>query len=407
MRITAPALLIVLIMSLLTLPASAAASAASDGVDALNELRTWAGLGAVTLDPTLTAGCDAHVGWMATNRMLAHAETPGTPGYSAAGSDTGLNSVLASSRPFSPMATIDTVPWLRGAPIHLFQMLHPGLVRSGYAWNDIYSCLVVKDIASYPDVDVFDASRGRDKVLLWPPDGAGNLPPTEDASTETPNPYTLVGLPANHRSGPFILVMANGFGAVPSCAGVRFLSATITSADGMSVPVRFWDDAKERARLKVAAHQCTAPSGGGWVLAEQPLDPSTPYTVSVTLVGIGSTGPAKTSTREWKIETGTDASAASGLPIAAGDVARPTVRVTRARLVRRASTTAWQLRLTAKDASVMTCTARIIGRSRRCVVRRGRIDLVGVRRGTVRRGPWRVVVRDAAGNRTVKFGSMR
>ena len=370
---------------LLALPAVAGATPSSDGVGAVNELRATMGVDAIVNDEELAGDCAAHVAWMATNATFSHSEPVGSAGYSAAGHDAAQNSVLYSSTGLVPQTSGRSVHWRRGAPLHLWQVLHPGLVRSGYAHDARRACMAVSDFDRRPAIDVFDPLRGRDRVFTYPAAGA-STEVWEDTSREQPSPNEQVGLPRAQVTGPYLLVFASGFGATGSCGAVRFLSVQMTGDDGSTVPVRFFDDVK-RAKLKnLPSTACPLPSGGGYVVPERPLRDGVTYTTVVRLVGANV--PLSQASRY-----------AFELKAASADHARPRVRVFTAWAKRR-SARVWRYRFVAsvRDGSPTSCTAAIARRRVRCFVRRNRIVLAGAMRGRPRRVSFGVVVRDAAGN---------
>jgi hypothetical protein len=236
-------------------------------------------------------------------------------------------------------------------------------------------------------VDVFDPTRGRGTFHTWPNARTGPVAPSQDTSSETPNPNETVGLPRAQVTGPVVLVFASGFGNRDACGAVRFVDVRLVGSDGSRPRLRWWDDARTIARDRLAANQCPVPAGGGWFLAERPLRQGTSYTATIRLVGAHATKGTKPVVRTVELRT-------SG-----PDRVRPGVRVTSmvARHLR-GGRYSWRLVATVADASPTTCTATVQAQAAPCRVRARRIVLAGVRQGHPRSVRVALVVRDAPGN---------
>src|SRR5262249_39340634 len=120
------------------LPAAAQpvrAASAQGAITTLNAQRKANGLPAdIVEDPTMTAGCAAHDHYMALNHELTHFEQPGNPGYTDGGAFAGRNPVLSEGANWS-----DGNPY-ENAPLHLDQLLAPGLQSLGSADAEGFSC---------------------------------------------------------------------------------------------------------------------------------------------------------------------------------------------------------------------------------------------------------------------------
>ncbi|MBE2314476.1 CAP domain-containing protein [Solirubrobacter sp. CPCC 204708] len=131
----------VCVFAALVWAAPAHAISSADAIARINVLRTDSGLPPLVEDPALTAGCQAHARYMALNGGWdaddAHDQTPGRPGYSAAGADAARQSVLAG-----PTGWADPHPWA-ASPTHLRKVMDPELERSGYGEHDGWMCLQV------------------------------------------------------------------------------------------------------------------------------------------------------------------------------------------------------------------------------------------------------------------------
>ncbi|MCW2928988.1 MAG: hypothetical protein JWM86_2956 [Thermoleophilia bacterium] len=381
-------------------PASSAlATQSSDAIGAVNTIRAQVGVAPIVDDPLLASDCAAHATWMSTHRTISHEPTvDATPTIM----DAAKHSVLAVRIPGAAQTSVESIHWLRGAPLHLQQILHPALTRSGYAWVDGWSCMAVRDFTLRPLLSITDRSRGMNEITTWPPAGAVGVATSEDTHEEAPSPNELIGLPHTQVTGPYLLVFAAGFGANPSCAGTRIVSATLTEPDGAAVPVRSSDDQAQRERAGTPATACRTGSGTGFLAPLQPLAPGTTYTATVAVVGVGAREGTPPTTKSWSFTTG------EATPIPNLDRVQPALRVARSVVVRRgARKGTFQLRVTVKDASATTCAAVVARKAAPCAVKRGVIVLTGVRSPRLRALAWTLLVRDSAGNATRLVGAMR
>ena len=155
-RILLPLVLCLGTFVALLAPAHAGATTSSDAVAAVNQVRARVGVPPIVNDESLASACKLHATWMRLNRFMSHVQTPATPGFTLVGSDAGMHSVLHDSFLFTPQTTPESIHWYRGMPLHLAQLLHPGLVRSGYAFKGTYSCMFTLDPTTQPDLVVHD-----------------------------------------------------------------------------------------------------------------------------------------------------------------------------------------------------------------------------------------------------------
>ena len=203
----------------------------------LNDLREASGIpGHVTQNPTWSSKCLRHVRWMERNNALQHYETPGTPGYSAAGDWAGSNAVLAAGTQW----TASHLPWLT-APIHLAQLLAPGLTEVGVAYERGWSCAT-----TWPG---YSRRDGRAALYSYPANGARDVP-TGMVAYEAPfSPGQAVGIPAGSETGPYLYVFADGGWA----AGLPHVtSATLSAAGGAPVAVRHVACRRRKSALPAA-----------------------------------------------------------------------------------------------------------------------------------------------------------
>lgn len=242
----------------------------------LNDLRESNGIpGHVTQNPAWSSKCLRHVRWMERNNALQHYETPGTPGYSAAGDWAGSNAVLAAGTQW----TASHLPWLT-APIHLAQLLAPGLTEVGVAYERGWSCAT-----TWPGYSKRD---GRATLYSYPANGARDVP-TGMVAYEAPfSPGQAVGIPAGSETGPYLYVFADGGWA----AGLPHVtSATLSAAGGAPVAVRHVDGTTPQVGGYL-------PPGSAMVIPVRPLSEGTSYVASVTL-GNG----VESRTLRWQFRT--------------------------------------------------------------------------------------------------------
>jgi hypothetical protein len=382
----------------LVLPfASAHASVSSDAVAALNQVRAQVGVDPIANDETLAGDCQLHATWMRRNRSVSHYAAPGTPGWTVNGADAGQRSVLHDAFVFSPQTTPQRIHWLVGAPLHLYQLLHPGLLRSGYAYDDTYACMWTLDPRERPAIDVHDRTKGRDAVFTWPPNRATGVPHQESTAGETPNPNEALGLPRAQVTGPYLLVYAAGFGGISqTCNAIRISTAKLVGPDGSAVAVRSWDDARTIDQYDMTG--CPVPAGGGYLVAERPLRPGTRYTATVGVVGADAPAATTPTTHSWTFTTAGAGSGGEGGSGTGGTdpAARPTLRLRSASASRSGRRYSWRLVATAQGSSRLTCSASVQRVRVPCRVSRGQIVLAGSRTGQPSTVAFSIVVRDAA-----------
>ncbi len=379
------ALLLAVATTLLATSASnAVATPSTDAVDAVNALRAMVGVAAIVNDESLAGDCALHAAWMQSNRIASHGEPAGSEGYTAAGDDAGRHSVLHLHTGLAPITSIDTIPWLAHAPLHLAQLLHPGLVRSGYAIDGDAACMWSLDSSRRPSLDVFDPSRGRNAFHTYPNARTGRVAPAQDTSEESPNPNELLGWKRPRVTGPYVLVFANGFGNRDGCGAIRVTSVKLSGADGSTPSVRWWDDARTIAANHLSANQCPIPAGTAWFAAGRPLATGTSYAATIRLVGAHAPKGTRAVTRTVKFTT-------TGI-----DRARPRVRVTSMTARHLAGGRfSWNVAARVWDASHTTCSATVQAVRVPCAVRNGRITLRGQRVGAPAVVSVGIAVRDA------------
>ncbi|MFT5435346.1 MAG: hypothetical protein ACI9OJ_006063, partial [Myxococcota bacterium] len=103
----------------------------------LNSHREVLGFAPITIDPALSQGCLAHIGYMRGEGKVVHEQSIDSVFYDQAGVDSGVNAVLAGGVLSMEQAT---ALWLE----ELYQrisILDPGVSTVGAAFADGYACL--------------------------------------------------------------------------------------------------------------------------------------------------------------------------------------------------------------------------------------------------------------------------
>ena len=177
--------------------AHAAVPAPTAIVATLNAARAANGIPAgITLVPDWSAKCRLHDLWMARNKTLAHAETPGSPGTTAGGNWAGTHGVIAEGASWA-----DGNPF-EHAPIHLAQLLAPQLAKVGADETGGYNC-----VTTWPG---YTRTGTVNVVYTYPGQGRRAWRPSEVASELPSSPGPAVGIPEGTRTGPYLYVFADG-----------------------------------------------------------------------------------------------------------------------------------------------------------------------------------------------------
>lgn len=261
-------LLATLLIALLTAatslaPASASAATPGEAIARLDQQRTANGIpAAITERLDWSSACARHNEYQRSNDILTHDEEPGRPGYTEEGAWAGRNSVLAAG------STWNGANPFEDAPIHLAQLLAPRLSEMGVDDSGGYVCATTWPGMNRP-------APAAPAVYTYPGDGRLAVPYAQTAAEDPFVPGDFVGLPQGTRTGPNMLVFADG----PwSTAEARIDAASLTGPDG-PVEVRWVDNTTEQ----IGPYLPTA----GVVIPVRPLGPSSVYTASIRLSANG------------------------------------------------------------------------------------------------------------------------
>lgn len=220
----------------------------------LNAWRAEAGESPVQLRYDWNQGCQLHDEYMASTGDYGHSESPGSPWYTAAGADTGQNSVLVNAQ------LLPSAAW-KDAVYHRGDLLNPRLSVSGYDASGGYTCMRV-----FGGVD--DSPTGQTASLVpspWPPNAAQNVP-TTFSGNEEPNPRALD--PNGGDLGYLLSVDFNGPWSNSSAAEATVGQASLTAdSTGASVAL---------------VHDSLIGVPGFGLFPVDPLQPGISYTAHVT-----------------------------------------------------------------------------------------------------------------------------
>lgn len=257
---------------------------AKQAISNLNKQRKANGIPAgLVARPALNRGCRKHNRWMQMNGVLAHAEEPGTPGYTPEGDLAARQSVLGWGT--APWRTARDNRW-ETAPLHLTQLLDPSLLNTGYDESHGFFC-----------AQTLTAPRrkgpARPRLHTYP--GPGSPIYRGERAAESPyTPGELAGIPQGRLTGPYIHLMvaarAPGGSAHPLRRPARILAASLRPAGGKPVALARIDTRDLRLQAYVPP--------GGYLIPRRPLKAGKKYVAKVKLRYAG-----KTLKRTWRFRT--------------------------------------------------------------------------------------------------------
>jgi hypothetical protein len=234
--------------------------AAPSAVSVLNAERARLGIpGQIVENAEWSRRCALHNHYLALNGTLTHDEDPASPGFTADGRWAGQHSVLAMAQRFDFVS-------FASAPLHLLQLLTPRLAQTGVAESEGFVCMT-----TWPGYRTFEGRAGTVRVFTYPARGARNVPGVERAGEQPLVPGTFVGIPAGARTGPYLLVYADGGWSGWS---TRVSEASLRGPRG-EVETRIVD----RSTAGIGDY---VPPGAGLVIPVRPLAPGRTYEARVT-----------------------------------------------------------------------------------------------------------------------------
>jgi len=241
----------------------------------LNAQRTSNGLPAgIALRSDWSANCAKHYDYMRETGTMEHHEDPASPYYTREGDEAAGSSVLGGSwnTSLSP-STADpyaTNPY-EDAPIHLMQLLGPGLSETGIAPACTYT---------WPGYN--RPSPAVPQVLTYPSDGTRGIYWHETAAELPFVPGDKVGLPQGTTTGPHLMIFGWGTGFDLTRRGRGTLDGAALVGPSGRVDVRTVD-------VRTPGLDGYMPPGG-MIIPVRPLSANATYTATGTLTGASGTG---------------------------------------------------------------------------------------------------------------------
>jgi hypothetical protein len=170
--------------------------------NAISRVRAMAGLPAIDCTETLAGAAGAHAGYLAQNGEFGHTETKGRPGFTgasvgdrveAAEFDGETDGEVLSSQ--LGAASIDSEFGYLNSVYHRAMLLRIETTTYGYGSSSAGSVI---------DLGRPDDAHQQAQRVVWPPDGATNVPTTFHAASEAPNPVApleVAGAPISLITG--------------------------------------------------------------------------------------------------------------------------------------------------------------------------------------------------------------
>ncbi|MDG4867505.1 CAP domain-containing protein [Guyparkeria sp. 1SP6A2] len=184
---------------------------AADARDQLNAWRQQAGLGALTMSPALVSAASAHGRYLATHGVNSHRQTPGRAGFTgrqagdralAAGYPNRyvaevLSTYMNESRVSGSGRTLDD---LLAGPYHRFLLLDWTRDELGVGCHQREQMAWVY-LLGHREAPV--AAPEQPPLVVWPPDGAEDIPPVFFAEQPDPLPgHAVSGYPISVQFNP-------------------------------------------------------------------------------------------------------------------------------------------------------------------------------------------------------------
>jgi uncharacterized protein YkwD len=174
----------------------------------LNQLRSIAGVGAVTESGTLSEGCGNHAVYMVKNNEITHTEDPAKQAFTQSGAEAAQQSNLSVTTQFQRPVN-EMIDELMVAPFHGLGFIDPRLTQTGIGYytesrgtNEIQSALAVNILAALNGSGTYP--------VIWPNNGQSvNL--RQFNGNESPDPLTsLPGFTAPTGLPIYVLLGTGG-----------------------------------------------------------------------------------------------------------------------------------------------------------------------------------------------------
>lgn len=263
----------------LTAPGGKACTGSADAVaisTSIARVRAMAGLPAIDCVDSIGAASQAHAGYMATNGVFTHTETEGKPGFTGENPGDRLEHAhYAGSTGGEIMsqqtgaASVDSGFGYLNSVYHRAMLLRVETTAYGYGESAAGSVI---------DLGRPEDAKQQAQRVIWPPNGATNVPTTYHAGNEAPNPVAPIEL----AGSPISLMTGQAFEAV---------DVVLTGPQGR-VDATLITHVNDPAKLVRV--------GEAHLVPKAPLSPSTKYVVlfafrqagaPVTLQTTFTTGP--------------------------------------------------------------------------------------------------------------------
>lgn len=227
-------------------------------LDKLNEYRKAAGLNEVELDDELSSACVAHCKYLVKNnsdgtRETPHDEVKGRDGFTEAGQRAARNSVIS----WAGTAQKAVDEWM-ATVFHRIPLLRYGVEKIG--------------VGVSADIVALDCQQGgklhghhSKDPILWPPDGATDVPVSFCPSGEVPDPLPVQWSPPCPAGFPVTIQFP---------LGKKFTSSTMTLLDSNDDIVECYLTTPESP---LAKHQICAEFAG--LIPKKKLKRGASYTV--------------------------------------------------------------------------------------------------------------------------------
>jgi uncharacterized protein YkwD len=249
-------------------PAQAGTVDDNDWLGIVNYYRSESDVPPVAPNGGWSSGATAHSCWMLQNG-IGHDESPGTPGYTVGGDETGNNSNVAVSTSAVASARQHIELWLAG-PFHAIGILRPNLTQSGFGTCTNPATSPWKSAATLDVARGVNPSSPKPATpTLFP--GNGTTIGLDRFVAESPDPRTFCGWSGRTVGLPVIAMMPDNVttasasltgpnGPIPTCvltkSNTNGIAASILGGDNAVVVV-------PAAPLTTGKHTASVNSNGG------------------------------------------------------------------------------------------------------------------------------------------------
>jgi len=173
-------------------PSPSRAQTPPDWLVAMNNIRTAAGLPAVTESTASSTGARNHSLYVVRNNNLTHVEDPNAPGFTTDGAQAGQTGDVGAQLGGGPPPLADAVGGFMTGGYHWEPVLNPTLTSVGYGAATFADAFP----GQTPPAGAITAAEtlvfnrgfgGHTQTIMWPPNG-GTMPFTTYGAGETPDP---------------------------------------------------------------------------------------------------------------------------------------------------------------------------------------------------------------------------